>query len=39
MINLPVIEFAYQDPQLRYFGNKINISITGDVNFTLKDKM
>jgi len=35
-INLPVIEFAYQGPQLRYFGNKINISITGDVNFTLK---
>ena len=34
--NLPVIEFAYQGPQLKYFGDKINISITGDVKFTLK---
>ena len=34
--NFPVIEFAYQGPQLKYFGDKINISITGDVKFTLK---
>ena len=32
----PVIEFAYQGPLLKYFGNKINIAITGDVNFTIK---
>ena len=36
--NSPVIEFAYQGPHLKYFGNKINISITGDVNFVLKKK-
>ena len=36
--NLPVIEFAYQGPQLKYFGDKINISITGDVKFILKKK-
>ena len=36
--NLPVIEFAYQGPQLKYFGDKINISITGDVKFILKNK-
>ena len=34
--NFPVIEFAYQGPQLKYFGDKMNISITGDVKFTLK---
>ena len=34
--SLPVIEFAYQGPLLKYFGNKINIAITGDVNFKLK---
>ena len=34
--NFPVIEFAYQGPQLKYFGEKINISITGDVKFLLK---
>ncbi len=32
----PVLEFAYQGPLLRYRGDKINIAITGDVNFTLK---
>jgi len=37
-LNSPVIEFAYQGPHLKYFGNKINISITGDVNFVLKKK-
>ena len=36
--NLPVIEFAYQGPQLKYFGDKINISITGDIKFILKKK-
>ena len=36
--NSPVIEFAYQGPYLKYFGNKINISITGDVNFIIKKK-
>ena len=34
----PVIEFAYQGPLLRYFGDKINIAITGEVNFTIKKK-
>ena len=34
--NSPVIEFAYQGPQLKYFGNEINISITGDVKFIFK---
>ena len=33
---LPVLEFAYQGPLLKYFGEKINIAITGDVNFTIK---
>ena len=32
----PVLEFAYQGPLLKYFGEKINIAITGDVNFTIK---
>ena len=32
----PVLEFAYQGPLLRYQGDKINIAITGDVNFTIK---
>ena len=36
--NLPVIEFAYQGPQLKYFGDEINISVTGDVKFILKKK-
>ena len=31
----PVIEFAYQGPLLKYFGKKINIAITGDVNFRI----
>ena len=35
-LNSPTIEFAYQGPLLKYFGNKINIAITGDVNFTVK---
>ena len=36
LANFPVIEFAYQGPLLKYFGEKINIAITGDVNFKLK---
>ena len=36
----PVLEFAYQGPSLKYFGNKRCIVITGDVNFKIikKDK-
>ena len=37
-LNTPVIEFAYQGPLLKYHGDKINIAITGDVNFKLKKK-
>ena len=33
---LPVLEFAYQGPILKYTGEKINIAITGDVNFSIK---
>ena len=32
----PVIEFAYQGPHLKYYGDKINIAITGDVSFKIK---
>ena len=32
----PVLEFAYQGPLLKYSGEKINIAITGDVNFSIK---
>ena len=35
-LGAPVIEFAYQGPLLKYFGKKINISITGDVSFKIK---
>ena len=35
-LELPVLEFAYQGPLLEYSGEKINIAITGDVNFTIK---
>ncbi len=34
--NDPVIEFAYQGPNLKYHGDKINIAITGDVSFKIK---
>ena len=39
-VDLPVIEFAYQGPLLRFNGDKIIIAITGDVIFKLikKDK-
>ncbi len=36
VLDLPVIEFAYQGPLLKYFGDKINVVITGDVNFKIK---
>ena len=36
-LNYPVLEFAYQGPLLKYSGKKINIAITGDVNFTIKN--
>ena len=32
----PAIEFAYQGPLLKYYGNKISVAITGDVNFKIK---
>jgi len=35
-LNFPVIEFAYQGPLLKYFGNKINIAITGNINFKIR---
>ena len=37
-IKSPVLEFAYQGPLLEYSGEKVNIAITGDVNFTIKKK-
>ena len=36
-LNYPALEFAYQGPLLKYSGRKINIAITGDVNFTVKN--
>ena len=38
LLDLPVIEFAYQGPHLKFYGNKINIVVTGDVIFKLKIK-
>ena len=38
-LDLPVIEFAYQGPLLKYNGDKINIAVTGDVIFELKKKI
>ena len=35
-LDLPVIEFAYQGPLLKFYGNKINIVVTGDVVFKIK---
>ncbi len=37
-LDLSVIEFAYQGPFLKYYGEKINIAITGDVIFKVKKK-
>ena len=34
----PVLEFAYQGPLLKYHGDKINIAVTGEVNFNIKKK-
>ena len=34
-LDTPVIEFAYQGPVLKYFGNDINFAITGDVKFII----
>ena len=36
--DLPVIEFAYQGPLLKFNGDKINIAITGNVIFKLRKK-
>jgi len=35
-LDLPVIEFAYQGPLLKFYGEKINIVVTGDVVFKIK---
>ena len=37
-LSSPVIEFAYQGPHLKYFGEKINIAVTGDVVFKIIKK-
>jgi len=37
-LDLPVIEFAYQGPLLKYNGDKITIAITGDVIFKIRKK-
>ena len=37
-LDLPIVEFAYQGPLLKYNGDTINLAITGDVIFTLKKK-
>ena len=34
--SMPAIEFAYQGPLLKYYGDKLSFAITGDVNFNLK---
>jgi len=36
--NTPVIEFAYQGPKLKFKGQKINFTITGNVSFKLIKK-
>ena len=36
--NTPVIEFAYQGPLLKFKGEKINFTITGNVNFNIIKK-
>ena len=37
-VDKPVIEFAYQGPQIKYRGDKINFVVTGDVIFKLLTK-
>ena len=32
----PVVEFAYQGPLLKFYGDNINIAITGDINFIIR---
>jgi biotin-dependent carboxylase-like uncharacterized protein len=34
-LNMPVLEFAYQGPLLRYYGEKLSFAITGDVTFKI----
>ena len=36
--NIPVIEFAYQGPLLRFKGEKVNLNIAGNVSFNLIKK-
>ena len=36
LLKMPVIEFAYQGPLLKYYGEKLSFAITGDVTFRLK---
>ena len=36
--NSPVIEFAYQGPLLKFYGNKVNFVITGNVKFKIITK-
>ena len=36
--NTPVIEFAFQGPLLKYFGENIKFTITGDVKFIIRKK-
>ena len=37
-LNSPTIEFAYQGPLLKYFGDNINFAISGDVKFMVRKK-
>ena len=37
-VDSPVIEFAYQGPLLKFNGDKITITVTGDVIFKLNKK-
>ncbi len=34
-LHSPAIEFAYQGPLFKYFGEKISIAVTGNVNFKI----
>jgi biotin-dependent carboxylase-like uncharacterized protein len=38
VLDLPVIEFAYQGPLLKYNGDKITFAIAGDVIFRIRKK-
>ena len=37
-LDLPVVEFAYQGPHLKFYGHQINIVVTGDVVFKIIKK-